>query len=380
MNHAVEPIPDALPTIRRGVCCVMFVFDLAFAIDLDHVERILKVDAQREILRPSRKSPSYFEYTPAPLRVSIPAQPIRVAGFSTQPSVEVLVFDFGAALVSFRIPLTGSIRDLVQLSAELPDQAQLASEAREHADAFCRRIAEASRRPGLTPHVEDYFAYQIEEAEFEGSDCAPSRLVELAPGMLAQILRGEVSPMSADQIEDALRFRLSYGPDDAAIIDWNAALLLDREAEDIAPVLEYANVELLEMRVLDDRLDESLDEAYRASQSAPTGLRRIFPASGGGARRIAQLQVDSAILFEGVNNALKLTGDQYLARLYRLAAQRFHLPDRDATIERKLQTLQSISSTMHDDDSARRIETLEWIIIILIAFEIVMGLYDRLIA
>jgi len=28
----------------------------------------------------------------------------------------------------------------------------------------------------------------------------------------------------------------------------------------------------------------------------------------------AQWQVDSAILFEGVNNALKLLGDQYLAR------------------------------------------------------------------
>jgi hypothetical protein len=43
--------------------------------------------------------------------------------------------------------------------------------------------------------------------------------------------------------------------------------------------------------------------------------------------RVAQMQVDSAMLFEGVNNALKLLGDQYLARVYRLASQRFHLEE-----------------------------------------------------
>ena len=41
--------------------------------------------------------------------------------------------------------------------------------------------------------------------------------------------------------------------------------------------------------------------------------------------RLATLQTDSALLFEGVNNALKLVGDQYLARVYRAVSQRFHL-------------------------------------------------------
>ena len=49
-------------------------------------------------------------------------------------------------------------------------------------------------------------------------------------------------------------------------------------------------------------------------------------------RDVSQWQVDSAILFEGVNNVLKLLGDQYLARVYRLAAQRFHLTEWDASI------------------------------------------------
>jgi hypothetical protein len=128
-------------------------------------------------------------------------------------------------------------------------------------------------------------------------------------------------------------------------------------------------VELLEMRVLDDRLDQILDESYRLVAERRTRL------TGGwrGMNRIARLQMDSALLYEGVNNAIKLVGDQYLARVYRLAAKRFHLPERDSTIERKLSTLESIYSKLQDRRSAVRLEVLEWIVIVLIFVEVVMG-------
>jgi uncharacterized Rmd1/YagE family protein len=75
-----------------------------------------------------------------------------------------------------------------------------------------------------------------------------------------------------------------------------------------------------------------------------------------------------------VNNALKLLGDQYLARIYRLVSRRFHLDDWDASILRKLQTLESIYQKMSDQASTRRMEVLEWVIIVLIAFSIVLEL------
>ena len=82
-----------------------------------------------------------------------------------------------------------------------------------------------------------------------------------------------------------------------------------------------ANVELLEMRVLDDRLDQILDESYRIVVEQ-RGWR--LPGDKRGLNRIARLQMDSALLYEGVNNAIKLVGDQHLARVYRMAAKRFH--------------------------------------------------------
>jgi uncharacterized Rmd1/YagE family protein len=73
-----------------------------------------------------------------------------------------------------------------------------------------------------------------------------------------------------------------------------------------------------------------------------------------------------------VNNTLKLLGDQYLARVYRTANQRFHLKEWDESILRKLETLESIYEKISDQASNRRMEMLEWVIIILIAFSIAL--------
>ncbi len=75
-----------------------------------------------------------------------------------------------------------------------------------------------------------------------------------------------------------------------------------------------------------------------------------------------------------MNNALKLLGDQFLARLYRKTSERFHLAEWDATIIRKLETLNSIYGKIADRATSRRMEVLEWIIIILIAVSILLPL------
>jgi hypothetical protein len=165
---------------------------------------------------------------------------------------------------------------------------------------------------------------------------------------------------------------LAYQPGERVIIDWNSALLFQREAEDVRAVLEYANVELLELRRLDDQLDTVLDRSYHAL-TRRAGPHRLGLTPGRELRLIAELQMESALLFEGVNNALKLIGDQYLARLYRVAAQRMHMPDWDTSILRKLQTAESIYQKLSDQQTTRRMEVLEWIIILLIAFEVVMS-------
>jgi hypothetical protein len=136
-------------------------------------------------------------------------------------------------------------------------------------------------------------------------------------------------------------------------------------------VLEFANVELLEMRYLDDQLDDALAESARIV--GRRGWRPPFVARlRKELRRLAEFQMDAALLFEEVNNALKLVGDEYLARVYRVASQRLHVADWDVSILRKLETLESVYQKLSDDQTQRRMELLEWIIIVLIAVSIVL--------
>ena len=205
-----------------------------------------------------------------------------------------------------------------------------------------------------------------------GPNC-PARLDQLAEQHgqeIACILRAEAGALSAQEVADAVSVQLSYGPEDLTLIDWNAALIFDRDAGDVLDVLEFANIELLELRVLDAQLDDSLDRSYELL-SRFTWQRLLGLSRMSNLRRVGQMQVDGAILFERVSNALKLLGDQYLARVYRLASQRFHLAEWNAGNLRKLDTIESLYEKLSDRNANRRLEILEWIIIVLIAFEIV---------
>src|SRR6266516_1482068 len=329
------PEAHAEPAVQVGVCYAIFAYDAGLAINLDESERRITALTQRAAIRHKRRAPRYFEYRPAPLRVTQEREALEVGAFRTTPSVDAVLYDFGAVSVTYQILLAA--------------------------------IAPAVTRPGLTDFVETYVIFEI--GAFT-PPCAPAALYTTYGQEVARILRSERATLSDQEVDDAVGHRISFGSEDVTVIDWDAALIADRDAEDVRAVLEFANVELLEMRYLDQQLDDALDESYD-TLSRRYGLW-LPGATRADLRRIGQLQVDNAVLFEGVNNALKLLGDQYLARVYRLVSERFHLAEWDASILRKLQTLESIYQKLSDQAANRRTEALEWIIIALIAAEILI--------
>jgi hypothetical protein len=368
-----RPVVDA--SIEKGVCYAFFAYETAFSIDLDRAEQRIQQTTQRESLPHKRRAPSYFEYQPAPLRVTQPVQPLSIAGLPTVATVDLVVYDFGAISVVYSIPISGPMTKLLALSDELYDNQLLLGDSRRRVEETLRVIGDAAVEASIADFVEDYVIFQIESL-------APpltirDLLVKHTQG-IAQILRAEGAALSEQEAEDALATKISFRTDDVAIIDWNAALLVDREGDDIRAVLEFVNVELLEMRYLDRKLDRALDQAYEALSKRSWRRVPLLRSYGADLRRVGELQAESAILFEGVNNTLKLLGDQYLARVYRLASKRFHLEEWDASILRKLNTLKSIYEMISDQVTDRRMELLEWIIVILIAVSVAIELLHRM--
>jgi len=359
-----SPTATTTPRIAKGVCYVTFAYDAARAVDLEAASRRIGEATRRPSIRHKRRTPTYFEYEPAPLAVSRDTQSVAVARFATRPTVDVVLYDFGAVAAIYALPLEGPLSDLLDLSVALYDNETLLADSRRQVEWLLGVIGAAAYKPSLSPLVEDYVIFDVEA--FEESVNAQQLCTEHRR-TLAQILRAEDQTLSDQEVEDALAARTMYGAEDITIIDWNAALVIDAEGEDVRAVLEFANVELLEMRYLDEQLDRALDEAYVQLSRRAAGMLGFSKTD---LRRVAELQVHNAVLFEGVNNTLKLVGDQYLARVYRAANRRFHLEDWDASILRKLQTLESIYEKISDQATTRRMEILEWIIIILIAVSI----------
>ena len=70
-------------------------------------------------------------------------------------------------------------------------------------------------------------------------------------------------------------------------------------------------------------------------------------------------------------------GDVYLARIYEEARRKAGTEKWEGTIRDRLKALEDIYTILNNRAAASRAETLEMIIILLIALEIVMGLLRR---
>ena len=354
--------------VAQGTCHSFFAYEVAQAIDLDAAERRLLAGTERQTIKHKRRAPASFEYRPAPLRVTRPGQVHHIDAYRTLPTVEVVLYDFGAVSVSYEIPIDGPFGGLPALAEGLWGNERLLADSRAQVEALLVALDDAAIRPRLADAVEDYSVFHI--ARF-ATACEAATLWTEQGQTVAQVLRAAGHPLSQQEVADATALRLSFGPNDATIIDTDAAVLFDPEGEDVRDVIEFANTQLLEMRFLDQQLDDTLERAYESLLGRP-------PRGGGlgsDVRRLARLQLDAAILFEQVTNALKLVGDQFLARVYALASRRFHLAEWDASIARKLQTIDGIYSKMMDRAATRRMEVLEWIIIGLFVLSIALSVF-----
>ncbi len=351
-----------------GQALALFAFDIGFQVDLDAAQPIVREATRHRVVRARRPAPVWFDYSPPPLRLVAEGDPVAVGPVKTDGPVEVLIYDFGAALLTYRLPLPDTLGELPELSAALYEHAELEADARQRIARVLEAIRPAVERPKLADTLEDYAVFAI--TGWEGG--TPGEIVDRHRAVIAQAIEAERVALSPAQVERSTEPAMAYSENDLAIVDWNAAVLFDAEPDDVVSVLQHANIELLELRVLDQELDAILDHADETL--AALTKARLWPAfaSGRMLQRFASVQTDAAVMFEGVNNAIKLLGNQYLARLYRESADRLDLPSWQASVQRKLDVTDSLYGKMSDSTAIKRLEVLEWVIIILIAISIVL--------
>lgn len=352
-----------------GSCYILIAADIGFTVNLDACDKLLTVATKRINIAPRHRAPKHFEYGAKPLRLTQAIEPIKVGAFKTAPSVDLVIFEFGAISLCYNIPFSTNMEGLLDLSDILYDNIDIQENASTRIEELLHTIKPTVSKPYISGFNEDYLIFEIKPDPLM---MGHHQLLNNHKLEVAQILRSEKLPLSEQEINEALSEQISYTPQDSVIVNWNAAFVYDNEADDVRAVLEIANVQLLEMRYLDQQLDKAMDKSYDLLTRRQTSyFGMMFQAFDYDLKQVAQMQADGALLFEGISSSLKLLGEQYLSRIYNMAVRRFHLLDWDKSINKKLSTLESIYQKLEDKIDSSRMQVMELIIVLLILYEIV---------
>jgi hypothetical protein len=353
------------PPIREGAFHAYFVYDVADTIDLGRLASVGGEGVARAPLQLRREaSPGFIEFETQPVVARIPAGRDDLA-------IRAKIFDYGVVSIRLTLAFCGSWSDYAAFTRRLRGDEELPSLARRTVDRVLSEIAAALDEPH-EPLVEDYFIFEVEAfAEPIGAEA----LLGVHADALASLVQAEERRLMPAEGAEALRVNFAYFDDDLTVIQWDTAFVYDRPdgAQATLDILEFANTQLAELRTYDKRLDAELDTIYALDPKRPTrrfGRRQAQDA----ADRLRYLIVDIAELTDRSSNALKIIGDAYYARLYRGTAGRLGLKDWQKQLDAKLETVNEMYRFFTDQAQASRSEFLEIVIVLLVAFELVVGI------
>jgi hypothetical protein len=218
---------------------------------------------------------------------------------------------------------------------------------------------------------EDYLVFAVTDLEDRLSGEA---LLERHGDNIARLLRGEREPLSRQEREEVLRHRISYLQSDLLVPTWNAAFVYDTEsgAQATTEILEFANSQLLEFRYYDGLLDRELASIYAQLQRPGWFKGWRWRRYTRAAQQTHALFIDVNELTDRAENALKVGGDVFTARVLTLAAARLGLDHWKANVRDKLETLDAIYRFAVEQTAMSRGEVLELTIVLILVLELVL--------
>ena len=359
-----------------GAAVVYRMFDIGYAIELD-VAASLLAPSGPERSRPARIEAQALQIANPPVSVSLGVRELMIDGKPRRAHLAARLFDFGVCSMQLDIaaPDDASWAEFAQFARGIQASPAVTALVSDEVTTLRDRIATAVERPGLAPVSEEYIVFRISALRDAAGDRAPMQ--SLSDERLAPLLLGEQRPLARQALSGLLTHRFSYYADDLAVLTWENALVVEPQStdRDVEYILEFANAQLLELRVYDALLDAELPALYDRIAAArarrhPLPTRRFQSVLSDLQTRVA----DVTETVERAENGLKVTDDVYLARVYGAALDLFRAAAWRRGIERKLEIFRETYAMLNGEAQSARSELLEVVVILVILAELVSGL------
>jgi hypothetical protein len=363
---APAPAPSAAVTQNKslqGSVLVLIQFDVCEEIKLDALRDIF--GARRQEASFKHPAPGYVRFERAP--VVEPVEPLILES-GERLDVKIKYYDYGVLSVVFELPFSGDWDTLVRLASRWVWDTDFTSFAQKIVKQKIERA-----RPALVKLYdswlhEDYFVFHVRD--IAGNPSA-SELLSTQGGRIAQIVRGENVPLSDGEQQEIMQSKISYYPNDLAVISWNGAFLYDTTsgAETVIQLLEYANSQLLEFRHYDELLTRELASVYDFMDHGSGIWARWRTARRASRLHTVLLDVDE--LTERADNAIKFLSDMFSARLYKVAASKIGVTDYKDLVNQKVHTAEELYRFMVDQFHQSRAFVLELMVVIILIIDLV---------
>ena len=366
--------------VVRGSLLLYRLLDIADSVDANGLAE--RLDAGRTVRRVALRhdaGTAALTTRALPLEIDLGPRSVELAsGATLRGELRLRVFPFGVISLLLDVPLDTptSLDALIPRCAEAWEAPELDVLARAELDALTPTLRTLLHAPRPSPVIESYGVLFVDEL-------APALTFPLnaaLEGALSRIVLGETDPrpLARPEIDDVLRHAWRYFDDDLAIVHWNSAIVIDPGGcRDVPTILELATSQLLELRVHDERLDQELDRVHAELSRARRRGWWLFGARHVAlARDVEERLLEVVELADRAGNALKMSADFFLARVYLSALRRVHVPLWRESVDRKLVAFREVFAVLKNESETRRARLLELIIALLIAFEVVWALVD----
>ena len=369
----------------RGSVLVLIQFDVCEEIRLDVLRKIFGARTAEASFK--HQAPGYVRYQRPPVEESL--EPLILES-GERLEGQIKYYDYGVVSLVFELPFSGGWDTLIRLSCRWTSDTNFETLATRVVKQKLERAAPALVKPyaveveirdGVEVQKnggevqkndwlqEDYFIFYVRDIEG-----APSANALLAANgdQISQVVRGEMATLSEGERQEILQSRISYYPNDLAVIGWNAAFIYDTDAgaETAIQLLQYANSQLLEFRHYDELLTKELENVYDFLETGGTGWWSRWRTAKA-ASKLHTVLLDVNELTERADNAIKFLSDMFSARLYKLAAQKVGVPDYKDLVKEKLQTAEDLYRFMVDQFNQSRAFVLELMVVVILIIELV---------
>jgi hypothetical protein len=351
----------------RGSVLLLFQYDVCEEIRLDVIRQLLQARHAQATFK-SSQAPGYVRYQRPPV---VDRLETMVLDSGERLGGVIKYYDYGVVSLLFELPFSGDWDKLVELSARWTSDTNFEKLASRVIHQRLERAAPALIKPYKEENwlQEDYFIFHVRE--IEGSPSAED-LLATKRNQVAQVVRGEIATLSDSERQEILQSRISYYPNDLAVIGWNAAFIYDTQAgaETAIQLLEYANSQLLEFRHYDELLTRELENVYDFLEVGGTGWWSRWRTAQA-ASKLHTVLLDVNELTERADNAIKFLSDMFSARLYKLCAQKVGVPDYKDLVKEKLQTAEDLYRFMVEQFNQSRAFVLELLVVLILIIELI---------